>query len=86
MHEVEHRRRAGKLAQRRAVRRGRGLEVRRLDRHRVDLVGAQRRVIEQALAQVREIAVRIAGRRDALVHLQDVHASHGTSCSRARAA
>ena len=39
----------------------------------MDVVGAQRRMIEQAFAQMREVPIRIGRRRDPLVHLNDMH-------------
>ena len=69
MDQIEHRRRSSDLPESRGVLRGRGLEVRRLHRHIVDLLGGQRRMIEKAFAQVSEIPVPISGGSDALVDL-----------------
>ena len=71
--EVEHRRCTCDLAQRRGVARGRVRGVRKLDRHRVHLPRGERRPLEQALGEVRQVAVGVAGRRDALVDLEEVH-------------
>ena len=49
------------------------VEIGRFDRHGMDMIGQEWRMIEQAFAQMREVAVGIAGRRDPLVHLHDVH-------------
>jgi hypothetical protein len=53
--------------------RSRAREVGGLDRHCVDVIGGQGRMIEQACTQMRKVPVRIAGRRDPLVHLNDMH-------------
>ena len=73
MNEIEHRRRACHVPQRQGVLLGRAIEIRCFDRHRVDVIGEQRRMIEQAFAQMREVSVRIACRRYPLVHLNDMH-------------
>ena len=85
MHEVEHRRRAGHRGERRRVACRRDAEIRELDRHRVDLLRRQRRAVEQALAEVRQVAVGVAGGRDALVHLEEVHARPRHVLARERA-
>ena len=55
----------------------RGGEVGRLDRHQVDLLAGDRRAAQEALRDVRGIAVGIARRRHALVHLEHVKAGPG---------
>ena len=77
MNEVEHGRRARHLLQRLGILLGRTIEVGCLDRHRMDVVGAQRRMIEQAFAQMREVSVRIGRRRHPLVHLNHMHVLPG---------
>src|SRR6266568_7376882 len=52
MDEVEYRRRAGDHAEGLGVLRGRSFQVEGFDRHRVNLLGTQRSVIEQTLAQM----------------------------------
>ena len=71
--EIEHCRGARNLLEHRGVLAARKFEVGRFHRHGVNLVGAQRTMREQALAQMGEVAVGISGRRHALVHLDHVH-------------
>ena len=72
--QIQHGRRAADPLQRARIGpRGR-LEVGSFDRHRVDLLRRKRRRGEEALAQVREVAVGVPRRRDPLVHLDDVDA------------
>ena len=73
VNKIEHRRHASDRAQRCGIACGCRVEVRRLHRHRVDLLRTQRGALEQTFAQVREVAVEVAFGRDALVHLQHVH-------------
>ena len=54
-----------------------GGEVGRLDRHQVDVLAGDRRAAQEALRDVRGIAVGIARRRHALVHLEHVNAGPG---------
>ena len=75
MGEVKHRRRARDPFESARVAPGGGLQVDLFDRHGVDLLQRQRRVLEQALAQMREVAIRIACGGDALVHLHHLHAA-----------
>ena len=77
MHEVQHRRRAGDLLKNLRVARRCGLEIGGFHWHGMDLLGAQGGVREQALAQMREIAVGVSGGGHALVDLQHVHAAPG---------
>ena len=74
VHEIEHGRRPGDGAEHGRIASGRRIEIRLFDRHRVNLLGAQRHVGEQAFVQLREIARGITRRRHALVDLEDVHA------------
>src|SRR5215813_13817168 len=39
----------------------------------MDLLGCERRMLEQAFTQMREVSVRVSCRCDALVHLHHVH-------------
>jgi len=48
---------------------GRGFQVGRLHRHGVRLVQSQRRMVEQAFAQVTPVAVGVSGGGDALIDL-----------------
>jgi len=50
-----------------------GPQIARFDRHGVNLIGIERRTGQKTLENVREVPVRIAGRRHALIHLNDVH-------------
>jgi hypothetical protein len=43
----------------------------------VDLLGSERRVLEQAFAQVSKISVRVSGGCDSLIYLHDVRALPG---------
>ena len=43
----------------------------------MDLLGAQRGMLKQALAQVGEVSIRVSRRGHALVHLHDMHALPG---------
>ena len=47
------------------------------DRHRMDVTGMKRGMIEQAFAQMREIPIAVAWGRDTLVHLDDMNAIPG---------
>ena len=67
------RRRPGNVAQRRVVLYGRERQVRPRHRHLVDVGIRRRRATEQALAQVREVPVGVAIRRDAFVDLHDMN-------------
>ena len=55
------------------VLRGSAFEFRELDRHSVNVVEPERRALQQTLAQVRQVAIWIAGRSNALVNLKDLH-------------
>ena len=74
VHEIEHRRRPGVGAKHGRIASCRCTKIRLFDRHRVNLLGAQRHVGEQALVQLREIARGITQRRHSFVDLEDVHA------------
>jgi len=69
MDEIKYRRRAGDPLKRLGVSRHCSFQVDPFHRHRVDLLGPQRSVLEQALAQMGEVSVRMPSRRYALVHL-----------------
>jgi hypothetical protein len=73
MNEIEHDRVASELSERLRVPRACPFQIGRFHRHGVNLLGTQRTVREQALAQVREVAVRVPGRGYALVDLNHVH-------------
>ena len=73
MHEVEHGRRAGERRERLRVARRGGGEVGRFDRHRVHVAGGSATCASRLSPNVREVAVGVAGRRDALVDLEQVH-------------
>jgi len=60
----------------------RGLKVHRFDRHRMDVIGGERRMIEQAVAEMREVAVGIACGGNPLVDLNHVHLSPGKRVGR----
>ncbi len=70
MHEIQHRRRAGNFLKCVRITFSGGFQIIFLHRHGVDLFRTQRRVRQQAFAQMREIAIRVTGRRDALIHLK----------------
>jgi hypothetical protein len=72
MDEVEHRRGACHVPQRRGILLGGAGEIGCFDRHRVHVIGGERRMLKQALAQMHEVAIGIAGRSNPLVHLEDV--------------
>src|SRR6476661_1441405 len=74
MSEIEHRRRTGHLIESHCVASGRGVQVRPLYWHGKDLLGSQRRVLEQAFTQVTEISIWVSGWRYALVNLHHAHA------------
>jgi hypothetical protein len=82
MNEVEHRRRARHLLQCAGVLLGRAFKLPRFDRHRMDVIGCERRMIEQAVAQMREVTVRIAHGGNALVDLKHVHLTPGKRVGR----
>jgi hypothetical protein len=71
--EIEDRRRSGEQPQSCGVVRGRGLQIGKLHRHRLDLLRGQRCMIEKAFAQMGEIPVRMSGRSNALVDLNDMN-------------
>ena len=62
MGKVQHRRRAGHFLERARIAFGGGDQIFFFHRHCVDLFGTERRVRQQTFAQMREIAIRIAGR------------------------
>ena len=57
----------------RGVLRSRRLEIRHLNRHGVDLPGGQRDMVQQALAQMREVSIRVSRGRNTLIHLEYVN-------------
>ena len=77
MNEVEHWRRACHRLQCTAILLGRAIKIRRFDRHWMDVIGGERRTIEQAVAEMREVAVGIACGGNALVDLKHVHLTPG---------
>jgi len=77
MGEVEDRRRARNLLKRRGVLAARRFQVCRFYGHGVNLLRAQRTMREQALLQVREVAIGMPRGRHALVHLDDMHVGPG---------
>src|SRR5438034_8021477 len=72
VHEIEHDRSAGDLPPRRRVLLSRHLDVCGLHGHRMDLLGTQRTMREQALSHVSEIPLRVSVRRHSLVDLDDL--------------
>jgi hypothetical protein len=82
MDEIEHRWRSSELPQSFSVLRGRSLQIGKLHRHRVYLLREYRRMIEKALAQVREIPVRMTWGSNPLVDLN--HMNRGPRHIRAR--
>ena len=60
VHEIEHDRSAGDLPQRRRVLLARHLDVCGLHGHRMDLLGTQRTMREQALSHMSEIPLRVS--------------------------
>jgi hypothetical protein len=52
---------------------GRSSEIVFFDRHRIDVIGLKRGVVEQAFAQMREIPIAVAWGRNTLVHLDDMN-------------
>ena len=77
MHQVQHRWRTGNSLKDLGVIGGGGIQIRVFHRHRVNLVGRQRRVGQKAFAQMREVSVGIASGRNAFVHLHDVEVFPG---------
>jgi hypothetical protein len=73
MGEIEHGGRAGDLPEHQGVSPARGFQVCRFDRHRMNLLGLERAMREQTLAQVGEVPVGVSGRRHPLVDLDDMH-------------
>ena len=74
MDEVEDRRRAGNLLKREGVARGRGLQVEVFHGHAMDLSMAQRGMLQQAFAHVREVSIRVSHGGHTLVYLDHVDA------------
>src|ERR1700684_3719132 len=76
--EVEHRRLAGNLLESlRILLRG-SFRVSHFYRHGIDLVRRQsRNMLQQAGAQMSEVAIGISCRRDTLIHLEDMHIRPG---------
>jgi hypothetical protein len=73
MDEVEYRRRAGDYAEGLDKSQCRSFQVGGFHRHRVDLFGAYRGVLEQAVAQMGQVAVGMPLRRHTLVDLGHMH-------------
>ena len=73
MDEIKYRRRAGDASERLGISRRWSFQVGRFHRHGVDLLGTSRRVLEQALAQMGEVSVRMPRRRHTLVYLRHMH-------------
>src|SRR5258706_16445769 len=71
--EIEYRLRSGELPQSFRVLRGRSLQIGKLPWHGANLFRGQRRVIEKALAQMREIPVGMPGGSNPLVDLNDMN-------------
>jgi hypothetical protein len=70
MNQIEHRRRSGDRLKIPGVRGRRRLQVGNFHWHRVDLLRAQRNVLQKTFAQVGEVPVRISGGSDSLVDLE----------------
>ncbi len=77
VNEIEHQRRAADGAESGGVLQGGHVQVRRVHRHGIDLRGRDGRMIQQAFAQVREIAVGMSRRGHALIDLYEVHMRPG---------
>src|ERR1039458_2649105 len=84
--EVKHRRRSGDLLKRLRILYGSRFQVRQFHRHGIDLLRRQRRMFEQACAQMCQVSIRISGGCDALVNLEDMHVfpRHFFVCQRAQ--
>jgi hypothetical protein len=72
VYQVEHRRRSGDAVKSASVPAGSPLQVEGLDRHRMDLPAAKRNALQQALAQMGEVSIRMPGWGDPLIDLNDV--------------
>src|SRR4030095_7554042 len=70
MREIEYDRRSRDLAEGQGITFAGRLQIRRFHRHRMNVLGDERTVREQTLAEVSEVAIGIALRRDAHVDLQ----------------
>ncbi len=77
VHQVDERGRCGHAIQRRGITLRGSIEVVGFDRHRMQVLRGQRCMCEQALADVREVARGITGRRDPFVDLEQVRVRPG---------
>ena len=77
VNEVQHGRRSGQLFEGPRIPRCGGFQIPLLDRHGVNALWLECRPGQQALAQVGKIAARVARRRNALVHLEEVKTCPG---------
>src|SRR5215471_8799824 len=85
MNQIEHRRRTCDLLQRPRVLLAGGFEIARFHRHLMKLFRIERRVVKQALAQVRQISIGIPGGATRSSTWTTWTAFHGTSsCARLR--
>src|SRR6476620_7892226 len=77
MNEIKHWRRAREVLQSCRVLLSRAIKIACFDRHCVDMIWEQWRMIEQACAEMSQVSIRIAYRCYPLVDLNDVHALPG---------
>jgi hypothetical protein len=74
---VKHWRRSCDLAQGQGVLNSCGLQVSRFYRHGVDLLRAQRRILQEALSQVGKVPIGMSGGGHTLVDLKYMHTLPG---------